>query len=37
MEEETWLNALTVEPKMPMLEKAGKWLVARTKQGREHN
>jgi len=37
MEEETWLNVQTAEPKLPTLEKAGKWQVAQIKQAREPN
>jgi len=32
-----WLNVKTVEPKLPNLEKAGKWLVAQISQEREPN
>jgi hypothetical protein len=37
MEEDEWLNVKTVEPKLPKKEKAGKWLVAQIRQGREPN
>jgi len=32
LEENTWQNARNVEAKLLTLEKAGKWLVAQTKQ-----
>jgi hypothetical protein len=37
MEEKKWLNVKTVEPKLPNLEKAGRWLVAQIRQGKELN
>jgi len=37
MEEDEWLNVKTVELKLPTLEKAGKWLVAQIRQGKEPN
>jgi len=37
MEEDEWLNVKTVELKLPNLEKAGKWLVAQIRQGKEPN
>jgi hypothetical protein len=36
-EEDEWLNVQTVEPKLPTLEKAGRWLVAQTSQGKGLN
>jgi len=37
MEEDEWLNVETVQLKLPKKEKAGKWLVAQIRQGREPN
>jgi hypothetical protein len=37
MEEYGWLNVRTVEKKLPIPEKAGRWLVAQIKQEREQN
>jgi hypothetical protein len=37
MEEDKWQNVKTVEPKLPTPEKAGKWLVAQIRQGKEPN
>ena len=37
MEEDEWLHVDTVELKLPNLEKAGRWLVARIRQGKEPN
>jgi len=37
MEEDGWLNVNTVEQKLPIPEKVGRWPVAQIKQEREQN